>query len=195
MKQNIVNSRIKQLSDIIAIKSGAESEIFPIDRSFLEPYLEEIFKLDRNDFLLYNLETVNTTYTIQLFLCIPELWEDISVDDLLAIIGRFTNPFSFFCIILFVHKYIEVNIIELILNLETISKETKEEIRQYIKNQYPNFLKTDTDMFLFSKKTYGENIDEWGYIKQKFLLDKRVKPAKQSIEELEQYVNYGAWSH
>ena len=164
------------------------SECFPIDRYFLEPYLGDIFTLDRNEFLLYNLETVNTTYTVQLFLCIPELWEDITVDDLLTIINRFTNIFSFYGLILFTYKYIGINLIEMILNLETISKGAKEDIRNYLQSQYPNFLKTETDLFFFSERAYGVNLDDWEYIKQKLLLDNRVNPALQTIEELERYV-------
>lgn len=184
----VVNKEIKILSDRIARKSILEAEHHPTDRYFLNPYVQDILKLDRNSFLLYNLEGVNNTYTEYLLLCLPELWVDITIDDLIEIINNFTNLFSYYAIILFTYKYIEVDIIELILNLKMLSNHIKPSIKDYLKSQYPNLLKNDGEIFIIDEDMIGVKNNDWMYIKQKLLLDKRVKPALQSIEELEIYI-------
>jgi len=184
----MIDDRIVKLSDMLAIKSGKESECFPVDRYFLKPYIERIISLNRNDFLLYNLERVNNTYTVQLFLCLPELWVNIDFDDINEIIANLANVFSFFALINFTYRYVEVNIIGLIFRSSKVSSKFKTEIKNYLKTQYPNFFKSDSDYLFFEEGLYGVKIDAWKYIKQRLLLDKRIEPALGSIEELEAYV-------
>lgn len=184
----MIDDRIAKLSDMLAIKSGKESECFPVDRYFLEPYIDRIASLNRNDFLLYNLERVNNTYTVQLFLCLPELWEDIYFDDINEIISKFTNVFSFYALINFTYRYVEINIIDLIFRSSMVSSKFKTEIKNYLKNQYPNFFKSESDYLFFEEGLYGVKIDDWKYIKQRLLLDKRIEPALGSLKELETYI-------
>lgn len=184
------DSRIEELSDLLAVKSTKEAECFPVDRYFLEPYLKEIASLERNQFLLYNLERKNNTYTIQLLLCLPELWEDISIDDVLEIISKFTNIFSYYALIVFTHKYVEINIINLIFESSIVPSSTKSDIKKYLESQYPNFFKTESDILFFENGLYGVKIQDWKYIKQKLLLDKRVLPAFETIGEFEIYIKH-----
>ena len=71
---NKYKPEVRKLSDLISERAPNEAECFPIDRYFLEEFLEEIEKVDKGQFLLYNLENLNNTYTVQLLLCLPELW-------------------------------------------------------------------------------------------------------------------------
>ena len=50
------------------------------------------------------MKRVNPTYTNILFLCLPELWEKIGVDDLVAMLENVTNTFSYYVIIEFTYK-------------------------------------------------------------------------------------------
>jgi hypothetical protein len=97
---------IATFSDFIAVKAPKEAETHPIDRYFLNPYLEKILTFNRNNFLLYNLENRSTLYSEYLMLCLPELWEDITVIDLLQIIDQFTKTTSFYGLILFTYKFV-----------------------------------------------------------------------------------------
>jgi hypothetical protein len=184
----LIEKKVKILSDLIAERSLIESECQPIDRHFLQQYITEILNLDRNSFLLYNLEKVNSTYTEYLLLCLPELWEDITVEDLIIIIRNFTNPFSFFVLILFTYKYIEINIIQLIFSIESIPFETKEKIKEYLNSQYPNLIKAEGEIFVIDESLIGVSNTEWMYIKQRLLLDKRIKPALNSLSELKDFI-------
>ena len=100
----MIDEKIKEVSDFLISRSAEESDFHPIDRFFLEPYIKQILELNRNDFLLYNLQYANILYTSSLFLCLPELWEDITVDDLVSIVKRFTNDYSYFSFIYFTYK-------------------------------------------------------------------------------------------
>jgi hypothetical protein len=179
---------VKALSDQIAVKSAMEAEYHPIDRYFLEPYIKDILAMNRDEFLLYNFERVNNLYTVHLMLCIPELWETLTVSELIAIVKKITNVFSFFALILFTYKYVEINIIDLILSLN-IPENTKAEIIDYLKRQYNNLLKEDGETFVIDEGIIGVKNEDWMYIKQKFLLDVRVEPALKSIGELKYYID------
>jgi hypothetical protein len=184
----MIDDQVKEVSDFLITTSALYSNFHPIDRFFLEPYVQQIVNLNRNDFLLYNFELGNTTYTSYLLLCLPELWEIITVDDLYSIIKRFTNDFSYFTFIYFTSKFLEVNSIKMVLEMSDLPIKTRKEIKSYIQNQYHNFIKSETDYFFFDEGIIGVKNDQWMYIKQKLLTDKRIEPALLNEDELKQYV-------
>jgi hypothetical protein len=183
-----MDNKIKYLSDLIATKSAMEAECFPIDRYFLDPYMNDILDLNRTDFLLYNFERGNTNYTVQLMLCLPELWEEIEMNDIINLIEKFSNVFSFYALINFTYRYIEIDIFKIIFQSKLMSDNFILEIKEYLKSQYPNLLKTESDYLFFEEGIWGIKNENWIYIKQKLLLDKRVFPALQSLKELQRYI-------
>lgn len=185
----MIENKVKELSDLLVSKSIKEAECFPVDRYFLDPYIKNILSLNKKDFIVYNLENVNNTYTVQLFVCIPELWLDIDENDLIEIIENFTNIFSYYGLIIFTYRYIEINIIDLILDLPTVSLDTKENIKQFLKSQYPNLMKSETDYLFFEEGLLGVQIEDWKYIKQRLLLAKKITPSVESLIELKEYVS------
>ena len=115
-----MQEQVKEISDILAERSVHESDFHPINRHFLRPFLPHILKCDRNDFLLYNFDSSSILYCNYLMLCLPELWEDITADDLIEVIYQFKKTYSYFSIISFTYKFVEVDIIKLILNLPAV---------------------------------------------------------------------------
>lgn len=184
-----MDDQIKEICDFLMTTSAHHSNFHPIDRFFLEPYIQPIESLDRNKFLLYNFELVNPTYVSYLLLCLPELWENITVDDLYSIIKRFTNVFSYFTFIYFTYKYLEVNSIKMILEISDLPIITRKEVNSYIQNQYSIFIKDETDYFYFDVGVIGVENDQWMYVKQRLLVDKRIEPALLSLDELKSYVS------
>jgi len=185
----MTKEKIKELSDLISTKSIEESHFHPIDRYFLQPYIEKILNVDRDDFLIYNFENKSNLYSTYLMLCLPEMWSDTSIDDILRICMKFTNSFSFFGLIYFTYKYIEIDLIELILKLPNVKLSFENDIITWLKSQYFNFFKDETDLLFFEEKLIGVTNEEWMYIKQKLLIDKRVLPAHGSLDELKNYVH------
>jgi len=104
-------------------------------------------------------------------------------------VNGFTNIFSFYTLIEFTYKYVEVNIIELMFGLSSISKDIKLNILEYLRSSfYPNLIKSEGDCLFFDEGFYGVQSDAWGYAKQVLLLDKRIKPALESVEQVKDYV-------
>jgi hypothetical protein len=180
---------VKKLSDFIQIKAFEEAICFPIDRYFLEPYVGEILSLNSVDFIIYNLENVNNTYTVQLFLCLPELWEELTLLDIEKVLNSLTNDFSYYGFIVFTYKYLQINIIDFILSMDTISTSIKNSIKDYLKNQYPNLLQQEGEVFSIDEDIIGIKKEQYDYIKQKLLVREGLEPALQSIENLKKYVN------
>ncbi len=184
----MIDEEIKEISDFLISKSAEESNFHPIDRFFLEPFIDQIVKLDRNQFLLYNFQYDNTLYSSYLFFCLPELWEDITIDDLISIMKNFSTDYSYFSFIYFTYKFVEIDCLKLIFGLPFLNIETKEELRRYIKSQYTNLLKSETDYFFLSDKVIGIHNEVWMSIKDKLINDSRVTSALGTMEELKFYV-------
>jgi hypothetical protein len=184
-----MDKKVIDLSEMLFERAKVQAECFPVDRYFLQQYLDQILSINRNEFLFYNLERDRNTYTVQLFLCLPELWEDISIDEILDFTKRFTNIFSFYTLIEITHRFIEINIIELLIHCTDISKHVRKNIVSYIKSSFfPNLIKSEGDFLFFREGLYGVDVDAFVYTKQRLLLDKRVKPAVTSINEMTEYV-------
>lgn len=187
----LVSKKVKDLSDIIATRSMNEANYYPIDRYFLNQFIEQILSLNIEEFVFYNLEKVNPTYVNLLFLCLPEIWEQISVNEIEDIIENFTNDFSYFTIIEFTYKYIEVDIIPLILK-SIKSEKIYQAVIGYLSNQWNNIVMSDEEKMDLENSVGQEffhyNNLQWVYIKQKFLLDDRIRPALRNSLEVKEYI-------
>lgn len=185
--QHNVRDYVLHLSE----KASINSRVFPVDREFLTHNLGEILSYDPDEFIYYNLDLLDALYVNQLFVCLPELWENIVVDDLIKISENFTHVYPYYTLIKFTHKYVEINIIELILNSNRIRKEISyhEQITNYLKTQWNVLVKSDSDFDDFEDGFIDVKYEDWLYIKQKFLIDKRVKPAITDLREMEVYIN------
>lgn len=184
----IVSNRVKELSEELAVKARQEAEYFPVDRYFLDKYLDEILSFGHLEFIYCNLENVNNTYSVLLMACLPELWEDITYEDVDELLLNFTNVFSYYALLNFTYKYIEVDVVDHVLNLKMPSQDYKKHIINYVKTQYPNFYKSDVDYFMINEGLVGIDFGRWSYIKQSFLLDPRFEPSKP-IDKLKEYVD------
>jgi len=192
MKKIEISKSVKLLADEIAVRAVNESSYFPVDRLFLEPFMERILGVNPIEFILYNIEMVNPTYSNTLFLCLPELWENLNLNDFQLLIKSFSNCFSYFSLIEFSYKYLEVNIIELIISY---AKRTRfgEDVKQYLKNQWHVLFKeADEEIELeqgIGKEFFKYDPNRWSYIKQKLLLNDSFTPAIQEQKFVFQYIS------
>jgi hypothetical protein len=184
-----VSGYTKVISDTLVKYSIDEASYFPVDRFFLEKYIRDINSASPVEFIFYNFEQVNDLYTIQLFRCLPEIWERIKVDDLNRVIESFTNPFSFYTLIKFSYRYLEIDIIELVLKSKNVKENFYSDIVSYIKLQYNTFIKTPDELDTDAEELLGISNNQWTYVKQIFLADRRVFPACTTLADLENYIN------
>lgn len=185
-----VSQNVAILSSEIARRSIIESNFFPIDREFLvmNDYVHEIKKINIVEFIFFNVESTNQTYAKLLFLSLPEIWESITIDDMEYLVANFSNDISYFIIIEFTYKYLEIDILEIVLRLSQRNVLLHKEIKNYLNLQWNVLIKSEEERELleygYEKEVYGYNILRWNYIKQVFLLDIRVKPAMLNFEDL-----------
>jgi len=134
---------------------------------------------------------VNPTYTKFLFICLPEVWENIDIDDLLQMMNSFSNPFSYYTLIEFTYKYLEIDILQLIIERAKKSG-FYQAIREYLQNQWNVIIKSEDERLVLEegveKDYFHYDKDQWNYFKQKLLLDNRVKPVLQDYFELGNYI-------
>jgi len=191
MKKIVVDNVVKQISDEILTRSINEAEYFPIDKKFLGKYSSDIIGLDPVAFTFYNFEKINPTYTNTLFLCLPEVWRRLDLEDLILMMKNFTNAMSYYSLLQFSYKYLEINILPLIIN-QAKDLGYYKEIRDYLLNQWNVLIKSDEEKLEleigYEKEFLDYDVEEWMYIKAKFLLDKRISPANQDKEYLKPYV-------
>lgn len=180
---------VTEYSIFLMEKAEKEASVFPTDRAFLNLHLQDILKIHPFDFVFCNLELGSILYSNQLFVCLPEVWQQISIEDLIQMCEEFENIQSYFSLIKFTYKYIEIDIIEEVLKCNKVrnSNFTFGQILDYIKNQWNVLLKTESDYEDFRDGFIDVDYDEWMYLKQKYLINKLVKPALLNYQEMEVY--------
>lgn len=181
----MIEEKIIYLSNKLFHDSTIESNYHPIDRFFIikKGYLNDIKKFNSLDFILYNLEKTPNTYSEQLLLCLPELWDDIGFNEIVLLMERFTSSFSFYAFIRFIYKYLELDILDIVLINSSINLKFKKDILNYFKNIISTFYKDEDDYLVFEENLLGVDIGKWNYIKQKLLLNERIKPFEMSQQE------------
>jgi len=186
-----ISEEVKELSHSIAIAAIKEAEYFPVDREFLEPYMARISQLNPVQFIFHNIEQVNPTYTKSLFLCLPEIWKNVDIDDLLYMMNSFSNSFSYYILIEFTYKYLEIDILQIIIE-QAKKRGFYESVKQYLQNQWNVIIKSQDERITLEdgveKEYFHYNADQWNYLKQKLLLDERVEPALMDYDSLKNYI-------
>lgn len=179
-----ISKQTKNLAELLWKRSSKEARFYPVDRPFLEQYLDQAKAVDPAEFVSYNLAAYPGLYATQLFVCLPELWEELSVDDILRIIESFNSEQPFYSLILFTYKYLQVDIIHLILESSKVPELKKQKIKGFLKSQYSNLILQEEELEDFEKDGLGIHLDDWVYARQKLLTDKRAKPAKRVVVDL-----------
>lgn len=190
MTKLITSNSVRILCEEILKRSPDESDYFPIDRRFLEPYLARINQEDEREFIYFNLENATRGYAIQLLVCLPEVWERADMDDIEEILASLTRTFGYFILVEFSYKYLEIDILPLILNYAKNSGKHAE-ISDYLRRQWNILIKSEEEQDELEHgheaEAFGYERDRWIYIKQKLLVDDRARPAVYNYEYISQY--------
>jgi len=177
------------VEDLAELASNS-ADVYPVDRKFLLGHMQEIVAFNPREFVLCNLSTQPELYTTQLFVCLPEVWNELTHDDILEIAESITGTMPYFSLIKFVYKFLEIDIIEQVLATRRVSssKALQDSIMDYVHSQGGSFIKSELDFESFHDGFIEVDIDNWKQIKQKLLLDPRVKPATTTDEETANYL-------
>ena len=193
MNKIIATKKIKELADKLSSDSSKNvKQYFPIDRFFIDEnnYLEKIKNVEKLEFIFYNLENINPKYTIQLFVCLPELWENIKYEDIISLVENFTNSFSFYSLIGFTYKYLEIDLLDEIFLNQSINLKFKKDCINYFPNIIATFYMDENDIFDFENNAFGIKKHTWDAIKEKIHkndLFKKSLPISQLSNKLKNY--------
>ncbi len=180
-----MNPRIKELSDYISFHAMSEARIYPIDRFFLEPFVDGILTFDDLDFVKYNFETSNLNYPIRLMLCLPELWSRFDFDKMVALYRNFESEFAYFNFVIFSSAYLEVDFVQIIFEDDKIDVSIKDSLRVFLLSQFPNLNRDEQDIFWNYPNEVGIDLKDWDQIRMNLLTDPRSLPAIKDLNELE----------
>lgn len=95
----------------LLVRGPQEAEWYPVDSPFVDAYRNHIVQVDATDFIVEALHTNLPTFSTSLFLCLPELWQRVEADDLLALLGRMESGMVCFAYVEFVYIYLEVDLL------------------------------------------------------------------------------------
>ena len=181
-----IDKEIINLSNEILIKSREYSNYYPIDRHFLVDFnfLDEIKEVNQKDFIFYLIENNPNLYSEQFLKCIPELWLNLKYSDIINLLEDFTKSFSYYAFLRFTYKYLEIDFLDMFFFNEKIKDDFKKNVVDYFKEIVATFYKDEDDFFDFEENIIGVSLDEWQYVKQKLLLDDKIKPVTMSQREL-----------
>lgn len=180
-----IGNEVKELSYQIAINSTKEViQYFPIDRFFIEKsgFIEKIQSVNHLEFLLCNFENVNPTYTVQLFVCLPELWEKVNYEETITLIENFTNSFSFYSLIEFTYKYLKIDLFDEILYNRNIEDRFKKDCLAFFINTLDSLYLEEYDYLEFKENLFGVNIEQLYSLQFKFNENNEFKKAKSKKE-------------
>ncbi|MCJ8155341.1 hypothetical protein MKJ01_16365 [Chryseobacterium sp. SSA4.19] len=195
MNRIYIDHQVKEISELLIRDSKNKIiDYFPIDRFFIERnrYLEKILSLNYLELLLYNFEKTNPTYTVQLFVCLPELWEKVCYEDIKILVENFTNSFSFYSLIEFTYKYLEIDLFDEIIYNENIENNFKRDCLTFFINILDSLYLDEYDYLEFEENLFGINIEKLQALQFKFKENrefKKTKSKKELYEKLSTMLN------
>lgn len=184
-----ISGHTERLTKELWKRALREAYFYPVDRYFLEQYLEQIRAVNTTEFISHTLTLYPSTYATQLLYCLPELWEELTLKDILEIIGSLPHAIAFFNFILFTYRHVQVDMLSLILQHPTVDEPMKQELRDFLKTQFYHLIQQDGDIEDFEEDEVGIPSADWIYVRQKLLTYDGIKPAKQSLAELKAEVD------
>ncbi|SEH45551.1 hypothetical protein [Chryseobacterium culicis] len=185
MKKINITSQVKELSDSLFNDRKTENlRYYPIDKFYIlaHNYLEKILSVNHLEFIFYNLEMINETYTVQLLLCLPELWENVTYNDMITLIENFTNSFSFYVLMEFTHKYLEIDLMDEIFYNKNVDLKFKKDCIKYFPNIIASLYMNEFDYIELEENLYGVNIEQIKKIQLKFKNDSNFKSVMSKEE-------------
>ncbi len=186
-----MNKKIEQvIVDIWQMSSRARCQ--PVDRYSVFPLLSAINKFNHVEKLTFIVEASNyynnKNFFPRLMTCLPEVWEDISYEDVLQMISQVKGNVSLMSIVEFFYKYLEIDIFDIVLHDEHLSIEQKKHLISYYADRFSFLLRDDNvDKRWYSEKIMGITLEPMMLLKERFLKDHRFVEALTDPTEMKPY--------
>lgn len=123
-------SNIEKLSFKIFNTDIKEINFLPIDRFVLEPYLDDLKRLNFLDFIVFNFRWFPEVYTHRLMVCLPEIFGKVDYRDLVKIINRLNEPMPIISFLNFIQLYMGIDSMK-VFDQSTTNKLVKEKVMKH----------------------------------------------------------------
>lgn len=165
----------------LLVRGPQEAEWHPVDSAFVDPYRERIAQVDATEFIAGALHANLPTFSIPLFRCLPELWQRVEADDLLALLDWMESGMTCFNYVEFVYLYLEVDLLKEALQPAGKGYDVAS-LKQLLASSQAGRLFDREDAL--NELLYGPEAPylrfdpaEWRNTTQRLLRDPRLKPA------------------
>ncbi len=117
-------------------RASEESSILPVSRIFLRQYLPQILEIGHVNLIVNSCKNFTKSESLSLLLCVPELWEKMNLSDWTAVIQLMSprpkysifDPVGWYTDIEFLIKWLNLDALELLFSLDTVTIEDKKQI-------------------------------------------------------------------
>jgi hypothetical protein len=125
----------ERLSFILVNRDIAEVKCLPIDRFYLEPYIDRIRKMDSINFIVFNFKWFAESYVHRLMVCLPELFLNLDYEDLVEVFSKSKDPETIKSLIKFIDKYC--------LNVDPFDLLSKAKLSSYTVSNVERYFQAD----------------------------------------------------
>jgi len=185
-----IKEEIIDLSNQLSVDSVKNvTHYFPIDRFFIEEngYLDKILAVNHLEFIFYNFENVNPTYSVQLFVCLPELWEQITYENIKVLLENFSNSFSFYSFIEYTYKYLEIDLFDEIMHNKNIDNKIKKDCIHFFISTLGSLYMDEDDYLDFEENVFGISMNKLIVLREIFEAHeefKKILPQEKFYQKL-----------
>ncbi|MBC6994568.1 hypothetical protein QWY85_04550 [Neolewinella lacunae] len=150
----------EKVSFLLIDRNISEVKSLPIDRFYLEAYIDEIGRLNPVDFIVFNFKWFAESYVHRLMVCLPELFSKLKYEDIVEVFSKSRDPETIKSLVKFIDKYCPgINPLDL-LNRASLSKFTITSVEQYFRSE--NILQGPiTKSTVITKKNIGMDIEDF----------------------------------
>lgn len=165
----------------------------PVDRLAILPVIEDINGLTKEARIALIIEASNffndKSFFTRLMTCLPELWINISFEDINIIITSLKGTVSLMSIVEFFYKYLEIDIFDLILECRHLPINERKLLISYYTQNFAFLLKHNrVDQKWYTEKRMGITLEPMMLLKGIFLKDDRFQEALIDKSMLEKHL-------
>lgn len=152
-------TKVEKISFKIYNTDFSEIKFLPIDRFALEPYLNKILEQDYIEFIVFNFKWFSENYTHRLMVCLPEVFKEITYQDLIKIVNKINDPLPIVYFLNFIQRFLNVDYLK-ILNSSNVNNFIRQIVLENI-NKNGKIQPVDENSTYITKDKVGINLSDF----------------------------------
>jgi len=135
-------------------RAWEESDVIPLSRKFILPYLSQLLEMNSLQLILYSFKNLAQEEILPFLLCTPEIWESMKLSDWVIVIKEMSPrqkyshffPNKSYSDIIFFIKWLNLDVLQFILDLNEVTSEEQKKICSYCCRFYDSLVITEDDL-------------------------------------------------